>query len=122
MSALSEYKKKQLRHYTKGELSEMLDKMILLILDGIITYKTRGGYGIDKLHHVTNIETQTPSSFSERFFLLMDILEPSQKYAITFIRNQYPDAEYLFNFLISLYNEEVQMGVSTEKPLPENSN
>ena len=106
--------RRRLADFTKSELAEMVGKMTLLILDGIVQYRGHG-FDINKLHNVTNVESQTPTSFQERFFLLMDILEPAQKYAHFYMRKQHPDAEYLFNFLLKLYNEEVQFVSSSEK-------
>jgi hypothetical protein len=91
--------------------------MILLCLDGIVKYKTRDGFGVQSLHNITDIETQAPTSFQERFFLFMDILEPVQGYALHFIHHKHPDAEYLFKLLLNLYNSEVQMESSSEKEI-----
>lgn len=104
---MAPYKKKQKNDYTKAELYEMLDQMILLALDGIIKYD-KHGFNMNRMHNISDVR-QTPTSFQERFLLLMDILEPAQKYALLYIRRQHPDAEYLFNFMISLYNDEVKV-------------
>jgi hypothetical protein len=70
---------------------------------------------MNRAHNITDLN-QTPTSFQERFLLLMDILEPVQHYALLFIRREHPDAEYLFNFLLSLYNDEVQIESSMQDP------
>jgi hypothetical protein len=98
--------KRRLADFTKPDLAQMLEKMTILILDGIVKYD-KHGFNMNRVHNITRIE-QTPTSFQERFLLLMDILEPAQKFSRLYIRSNHPDAEYLFNFLLSLYNEEVQ--------------
>jgi hypothetical protein len=95
-----------LSNFTKAELEAILEAMILLCLDGVANPKTKG-FSMDKLQHVTNIERQTPVAFQERFFLLMDILEPAQNYARLFIRRKHPDIDFLFNLWLNLYNNEV---------------
>lgn len=100
-------KTRRIADFTKDELAGMLQKMTLLILDGIIKYD-KHGFNMNCAHNITRIE-QTPTSFQERFLLLMDILEPAQRYAYFYIRAQHPDAEYLFNFFLQLYNDEVQI-------------
>lgn len=111
-STLNVAKTKQKNDYLKAELYDMLDEMILLSLDGIIKYD-KHGFNMNRFHHISDL-SQTPTSFQERFLILMDIIEPAQKYARNFIRRKYPDAEYLFNFLISLYNDEVKVKSSTK--------
>lgn len=103
-------KKKQKNDYVKAELYQMLDAMILLSLDGIIKYD-KHGFNMNRAYNISDLR-QTPISFQERFLLLMDIIEPAQKYALNFIRREHPDAEYLFNFLVSLYNDEVKVKYS----------
>ena len=110
------YKKKQKNDYVKAELYQMLDAMILLALDGIIKYD-KHGFNMNRAHNITDLK-QTPTSFQERFLLLMDILEPVQKYALLFMRREHPDVEYLFNFFISLYNDEVKVD-SSKRDSPE---
>ena len=100
-------KKKQKNDYVKAELYEILDAMVLLLLDGIIKYD-KHGFNMNHAHNITDIK-QTPTSFQERFLLLMDILEPAQRYARFYMRKQHADAEYLFNFFCALYNDEVQV-------------
>ena len=100
-------KKKQKNDYVKAELYQMLDAMILLALDGIIKYD-KHGFNMNRAHNITDLR-QTPTSFQERFLILMDILEPVQHYTILFMRREHPDAEYLFNFFLQLYNDEVQV-------------
>lgn len=102
--------------YVKSELCSMLDDMILLALDGIIKYD-KNGFNMNRACNISDL-SQTPTSFQERFIILMDIIEPAQKYALNFIRRKHPEAEYLFNFFVSLYNDEVQIK-SSKRGSPE---
>ena len=110
-------KKKNSHTWTRDEMQFMLNKMVLLILDGIINYKEIGrpiktGFTIDQIHKVTDVERETPLDFQHRFFLLMDILEPSKDYARSFIKVKHPDALYLFDWLVELYVGEAKLGSS----------
>lgn len=105
-------RKRGLSSFTKDELAEMIEKMTLLILDGIIKYD-KHGFNMNRAHNITDIK-QTPTSFQERFLLLMDILEPAQRYSRLYIRKEHRDVQYLFNFFLKLYNDEVEIETSSK--------
>jgi len=91
--------------YTREEVMIILDKMVLLLINGIIDYDESV---TAQLHTLTDID-KAPVGFQKRFFLLMDILAPAQHHARSFIKREHPDALFLFNHLVNLYNDEVQI-------------
>lgn len=101
-------------NYTKKETETIINKMILILLDEIINYKGPGCIIPNKLVKVTDIEKQTPLVFQQRFFLLMDIMEPAMDYGNMFIKREHPEMLFLYEWLCKLYTDEAQQSTSTK--------
>lgn len=100
--------------FTLKETHEILNKMILAAIYGIIDYKSHEGFSVHHLDSVKNIERDTPISFQDRFFLLMDIIAPCKEYARVFIKRDHPEALFLYDLFIKLYLEEAETNSSPE--------
>jgi hypothetical protein len=90
----------------------IVNKMVLTALNEIINYRGPGSLTPKAIARITDIEKQTPLAFQQRFFLLMDIIEPCMDYARLFIKHKHPDMLYLFNWLCKLYVDEAEISSS----------
>lgn len=105
----------RMKGFTKAHNEEMLKKMILIGLNLIVTYKSPCGFNVSSLTKITNVESETPLDFQQRFFLIMDILYPSFDFAHFFIKREHPEALCLFNWLCKLYTEEAEITSSSRE-------
>lgn len=103
----------RMKGFTKNDIEQRMKKMILTGLNSIVTYKGPGGFNVGKLHQITDIETQTPLDFQQRFFLIMDMLYPSLDFARFFIKREHPEVLFLFNWLCKLYTDEAEISDSS---------
>ena len=102
----------QTRYFSIKETKELLNNVILNALYGIIDYKCKDGFNINHIDQIKDVVKETPTSFQERFFLLMDIIDPCREYARIFIKREHPDALYLYDWFVKLYIEETETDTS----------
>ena len=98
--------------HTSKEISNILDKMIVSILEEVIDTDLKHALTMDRLKGLRKIG-DAPLAFQDRFFLLMDVLAPSKHYAYQFLRAKHPQMLGIFVWLCKLYSEECSYDIET---------
>lgn len=93
-------------YVSRIQYKEMLEKTLYTAFSAIVDYHTPCGFTIRSSKNISDIEKQTPQLFSERFFLLMDIIYPHTDILRAYIAEKYRDKLVLYDWLFKLYTDE----------------